>query len=442
MDESMSVQKKSSLVMNRNYMLLWIGQSLSLIGDYFFSATIALWIIERLARGASWLPLATGGVAMAATLPSLVLGPLAGVFVDRWPRRWTMIWTDGIRLILVLLFLLLSQLLTNNVVLLVSCFLIVLLIASGQQFFLPSRVALVADIVPREQHPQAYGSLQQAYYLAQIIGPSLAVPLYLALGPFWAFGLNAFSFLASFLIVLSLRMPAWTEDKVKERRGFWIEFMEGLRFFIGNRILVQLLISGMIFMFGGMAYNSFEYLYGVENLHVPAAFLGLYVGSFGIGVVLGLPLIASFVKRFGEVQVLWLGLVCEGLIFLVLSRVTAMIPGMLCGFFLGICSSSIPVTVRPLTVLVTPRALIGRVMAFEGSMITVAALTGGLIASVLASTALAGFHASFAGMSFGRLDTIFLLIGLLVVGAGIFARLTLHSAVKEFRAGNEEISRG
>jgi MFS family permease len=437
MDESLVSRKKTSLVINHNYLLLLTGQSLSLIGDFFFSATIAMWIIDRLARGASWLPLATGGVAMAATLPSLIVSPLAGVFVDRWSRRWTMIWTDGIRLALVSLFLLLSLLVTNPPTLLISCLIIVLLLSCGQQFFAPARIAVIADIVPREQHTQAYGSLQQVRYLAQIIGPSIAAPLYIALGPAWAFGLNAFSFLVSFLATLAMRIPTREEDKTKEKQGFWSEFMDGLRFFVGNRILVTLLISGMIFMFGGMAYNSFEYLYGIENLHVPEAWLGLYVGCYGIGVVLGFPLITSLAKRFSEVQVLWIGLVCHGLTSIVLSRVTTMIPGMISGFFLGIFSSSIFVAVRPLTVLVTPHKLIGRVMAFEGSMITAASLAGGLIASTLASTVLVKFHESFAGMSFGRLDTIFLVIGILTIGSGIFARLSLYKAVKEYRAKQE-----
>jgi len=68
-------QEKTSLLMDRDYRLLWIGQTLSLTGDAFFSATIAIWIIDRLAWGASWLPLAFGGVALAVALSSLLVCP-------------------------------------------------------------------------------------------------------------------------------------------------------------------------------------------------------------------------------------------------------------------------------------------------------------------------------------------------------------------------------
>src|SRR5262245_52917236 len=102
-------QKQTSLFTNRNYLLLWSGQSLSLIGDYFFLATLTIWMIEQLASGESWLPLATGGLVIAAALPALLVSPFAGVFVDRWDRRRTMLVTDLIRFGLVLLFLLLAR---------------------------------------------------------------------------------------------------------------------------------------------------------------------------------------------------------------------------------------------------------------------------------------------------------------------------------------------
>ncbi|HLZ62909.1 MAG TPA: MFS transporter [Ktedonosporobacter sp.] len=438
MDKSLSIpsHKKTSLVSNRPFRLLWIGQTLSLTGDSFFAATMTIWIIDRLARGASWLPLATGAVAISVVLPSLVVSPLAGVWVDRWNSRWTMIWTDGLRTGLVALFLVLTLLVSDRTLLLLGGFAALLLVASGQQFFLPARVVVVADLVPEEQHGAAYGSLQQAAYLAQILGPTLAVPLYFVLGPTWAILLDVLSFLLSLLSLLRVRVQEQHPGE-SQPMGFWSELREGLSFFVTNRVLVTLLISGMIFMFGGMVYNSFEYLYGVENLHVPEVLLGLYVACFGIGVVGGLPLIVALAKRFSEVEVLWLCLIVHGLALLVLSRMTTLLPGILCVLVMGVTQASVFVAVRPLTVLVTPRALIGRVMSFEGPMITVASLVGGMLASTLASTVLVNFHARLAGMSFGPLDTLLAASGVLIVAGGVYARLTLYRAVKHLRATAE-----
>jgi MFS family permease len=335
---------------------------------------------------------------------------------------------------------LLTLLVSDHNVLLLSCLIILLLVATGQQFFLPARTVVIADIVPsQEQHPGAYGSIQQAQYLGQIVGPALAALLYVALGPTWAIGLDVLSFLVSCLLLLLIHMPAQHKDETQEPVGFWREFGEGLQFFLGNRVLVTLLLSGMLFMFGGMAYNTLEYVYGSQNLHIANALLGLYVACFGIGVLLGMPLLAPLVKRFSEVEVLWICLIGNGLALLLLSRVTTMLAGMVCGLLLGLTNASVYVTVRPLTVLVTPRRLIGRVMAFEGPMITVASLVGGLLAGILASTVFLHFHATLAGMSFGDLDSILILAGLITVVSGVFARLTLYPAVKQLRATRETL---
>ena len=427
------VQKETSLFANRNYRLLWTGQALSLTGDYFLMATIAIWVIDKLARGESWLPLISGAIAFSAAMPSLLLSPFAGVWVDRWEKRTTMLWTDGVRTALVALFLSLTLVASQSTMLLISCLTILALVACGQQFFLPARIALVADLVPENQHIQAYGSIQQANYLAQIVGPSLAAPLYIALGPMWAILLDVLSFLVSLILLFLLHVPVQGQPK-SQPLGFWHEWLHGLRFFVQNRVLVTLLISGMLFSVGGMAYNSFEYLYGTENLHITATLLGLYVGCFGMGVVLGLPLMAALAKRMGEVEILWIGLIGYGLTTLALSRMTTMVPGMMCGLLLGFFNTSVFVAVRPLTMLATPRQFIGRVLAFEKPLITVASLLGGALASTLASTLLSHFHTTVAGMTFGPLDTIFVGAGIVIVGAGVFTRLTLYRAVKQLRA--------
>ncbi|HEY7358333.1 MAG TPA: hypothetical protein VH590_17755, partial [Ktedonobacterales bacterium] len=76
--------KKSSFLINRNFGLLWSGQSISNIGDFVFSTTLVLWIASIIARGQTWAPLAVSAVLLATSVPTLLIGPVAGVFVDRW----------------------------------------------------------------------------------------------------------------------------------------------------------------------------------------------------------------------------------------------------------------------------------------------------------------------------------------------------------------------
>src|ERR1700754_1974099 len=83
--------RKPGVLISRNFALLWAGRSISFIGDALFDFTLTLWIAFDLGRGPSWAPLAAGGVLIAASLGTLIIGPLAGVFVDRWDKRRTLL---------------------------------------------------------------------------------------------------------------------------------------------------------------------------------------------------------------------------------------------------------------------------------------------------------------------------------------------------------------
>lgn len=88
-------------LINRDYTRLWYGQAISVLGDYMYDTTLALWVATRLGRGHSWAPAAMSGVLLAAGAAVLVVGPLAGVFVDRWNRKGLMLRTEVVRAVLV-----------------------------------------------------------------------------------------------------------------------------------------------------------------------------------------------------------------------------------------------------------------------------------------------------------------------------------------------------
>ncbi|WP_376795774.1 hypothetical protein [Thermogemmatispora sp.] len=88
------------VLINRNFALLWLGQAISNLGDVILGAALVLWIANDFGRGHSWAPVAVSGVFIAEYVPVALIGPLAGVFVDRWSRRLTRLRTDGLCLAL------------------------------------------------------------------------------------------------------------------------------------------------------------------------------------------------------------------------------------------------------------------------------------------------------------------------------------------------------
>src|SRR5579862_2302885 len=153
---------KGGLLINRNFALLWSGQALSILGDMVFTTTLVVWIATQLARGQSWAPLAVTGVLLAAAIPAFLIGPFAGVFVDRMDKRRMMLVMDGMRVFIVAALILATGVIPLPFLpggrlplawTLGAIYAIVFLVNTADQFFRPAMMALIGDIVPEAAQP-------------------------------------------------------------------------------------------------------------------------------------------------------------------------------------------------------------------------------------------------------------------------------------------------
>jgi MFS family permease len=159
---------------NRNWLLLWTGQAISVTGTYIFNTTVLLWIATIIARDKSWGPQAVGGVLIAAAVPALVVGPVAGVFVDRWNRRHTMLVSDACCAVLIAALLLLPAVGASFAagVKLAILYAVVAAVSGFSQFFGPSRTAVIQSVVAPADRARAMGFVQSMVSVAAIIGPA------------------------------------------------------------------------------------------------------------------------------------------------------------------------------------------------------------------------------------------------------------------------------
>jgi MFS family permease len=415
-----------SVLINRNFALLWSGQAISILGDLVFTTTITVWVGIVLARGQSWGALAVSGTLVAAALPPLLLAPLAGVLVDRCNKRQLMIAMDAVRAVAIFGLLALPLFGTRHwsplSQWLVMCG-VVLLVSCCEQFFRPSMTALIGDLVPPPLQPRAMGLGMVSLSLAAIAGPPLATLVLFRVGLQWALLFNAFSFLISCLSIVAIHPVPYmqeTEDHTAQRR-FFREFGTGLRYFLGNRKLRTLTVALVIALFGAGAFQALDLFFVTRNLHAPAADYGLLDAAQGLGMLLGAVLASIFSARAGLTRVVWSALVITGLLALVYARLTSFLPAAMLVFVLGIPLASISVAVQPLVLSLTPRDLIGRVLAIITPITTLAGMLGVALTGYLDSVVLRSFHAVALGQHFGPIDSIFSAAGLLAVLGGIYA---------------------
>jgi MFS family permease len=424
-------------LINRNYARLWYGQAVSSIGNYVFETTLALWVATVLAKKpdntyATWAPAATSGVFMAAVVAIATVGPLAGVFVDRWDRRRTMMHTESVRAALTLALFALAFIPRQDLpigVWLAAIYLVVFLLNAAGSFFGPSRTATIAAVVTGDADlAKAAGLGQATDATASMIGPPLAAPLLFVAGFQWALLFNAASFVVSYVAIRSVQVPPKPRPAHPPTRGkFRAEFMEGIRFVMGSRYLVALLGLVLIAQVGAGAINALDVFFVTRNLHVAPKFFGFFATAFGLGAVIGGVISGSAVRRIGAKAVTCLGTVVGGFLLLLYAKQTSFVPGLLVIGVAGVPITALNAAIMPQILRVTPSQYLGRVSAVLNPVSALSSIGSMALAGVLASTALRTFHATVLGIHMGPIDTIFTVSGLLFVAAGLVAIRTLPS---------------
>jgi len=424
---------------NRNFALLWWGQAISSVGDYAWDTALVLWVASFLVVGQSWAPVAVSGVVLAATLPQILVGPLAGVFVDRWDKRRTMVTMAALQAIFAVLLVLpaanFSLPLIGHVQLplfwrLGVVYTDVAMLSIFAQFFIPAQLALIKDIVPWERQDQALETFQAIQGLAVIIGPPVAAALVFGLGVIWALVLNALSFVIVFLATAAIQAPPSAHSVAPgETSRFSREFLDGLGYVAGHVVLRTILIAEMLTWLGFGALQSLGYFFITGNLHAPASDYGLLGADFGVGAIVGAVLVAITGHRIGLARLLWIAMFTSGIFVIVMSHLTNFYLALGAAFLFGVSTTAVLVTAGPLTLDSTSREFVGRVTAVINPLGRLAALVSVALAGSLVSTVLHGFHASILGISFGPVDSVFTGLGLLAVIGGIYTRVSLRDMI-------------
>ena len=232
---------------NRDFRLLWSGQVISQLGDWF--DTIALFTLVLRLTGSGR---AVGLVLVARFLPSVVLGPLSGVVADRFNRRHIMIASDAARAVVVLGFLLVRR---PEQVWLV--YVLTVLQLGFSAFFEPARSAAVPSVV-RERELVAANSISSVTWSAMLtLGAAIGGPVTGWFGTDAAFVIDSLTYVASALLIAGVslpRRPPREKRKLTVAKALGItDTLEGLRYvWTRPRVLAVLLVKPAWGLGGGI----------------------------------------------------------------------------------------------------------------------------------------------------------------------------------------------
>jgi MFS family permease len=442
--EATSGTPAAGLRQNRNWQRLWLGQAVSLTGDYVFNTTVILWITVKIAPGLDWAPAAVGGVVIAAAVPAMIVGPIAGVFVDRWNRRRTMLVADACRVVLIACLLVLTIPAVSDrlapIAKVAVIYAVVSIASAFAQFFNPSRFALVSQVVAPQDLAKASGLLQASGSAATIIGPPLAAPLLFAAGVQWALLINSASFALSLLMILALRLPPQPRAERPAGSRFTAEFRAGVRFFRSSPVLVTLGVGAVVATLGAGAIAGLCVFFVIHNLHAAARWVGTLDAASGGGAIIGALAAGWLAARVGATRVFWAGLILAGAGIIWFSRTGSLALALAAMFATGLTIGAINAAISPLIIGATPQHMLGRVIAVINPVQQLAGILSLGLASLLATTVFAHLHAVILGVTFGTYDTIFGISGLIIIIAGLASIAPLRGTASEpAAAGQPEI---
>ena len=298
---------------HRNYRLFFTGQTVSLIGTWMTQIATS-WLVYRL-TGSAWL---LGIVGFASRIPTFVLGPFAGVWVDRWDRHRTLVVTQILSMLqsFALAGLALARIITIREIIWLG-------LAQGviNAFDMPARQAFVIQMVEdRADLGNAIALNSSMVNVARLLGPSIAGVVIAAVGEGYCFLIDGFSYLAVIASLLAMRITA-VQPRGAEK-AIWHELKDGWNYVTSFVPIRSILLLLALVSLVGMQYTVLMPIFAGHVLHGGAHTLGFLMGASGVGALFGAMFLATRknVLGLGRLVPLAAAIFGAGLIALGLSR--------------------------------------------------------------------------------------------------------------------------
>jgi MFS family permease len=375
--QKLSWKKTFSALKHRNYRLWFWGQMVSLFGTWM-QITAQGFLIYQLTHSSAYL----GYVGFASGVPSWLFMIYGGVIADRMPRRTLLLITQSVMMMLAFI---LGALTLFETVLPWHIIVMAFGLGLANAFDAPARLAIVSEMVPREDLTNAVALNGAMFNMGAAVGPALAGITYAAFGPSWCFTINGISFIA----VIAALMAMHFQPKVHshKKNSTLSSLMEGLSYVHHQpiiRTLIGLVAATSLF---GLSLGTLLPAWSVKILHGDATTNGLLYSARGIGSLFGALAIASFGHIKFRGKYISMGSLFFPLFIALFALVHWLPLSLLLMALLGIGSIMVVNLANAVIQSQVPDALRGRVMGVYSTVFMGSMPLGALLLGVIAEHA-------------------------------------------------------
>ncbi|NJN85719.1 MAG: MFS transporter [Leptolyngbyaceae cyanobacterium SL_7_1] len=423
------------MLRNRNFLVLWAGQVFSQLADKVYLVLMIMLIVSRFQSADQSISGWVSAIMVAFTIPAVLFGSIAGVFVDHWSKKWVLVTTNLLRggLVLMLPVLLwISQgwspfagLPINFGILLVVTF----FVSTLTQFFAPAEQSAIPLIVEHKYLLSANSLYTTTMMASVIIGFAVGEPL-LALADMLFSRISpsspdigkellvGVSYAIAGALLLLLRTKEKADGGDQPAPKVWENIADGLRYLKGQPVvrvaMVQLIILFSIFAaLAVLAVRLAEVLPVIK----PSQF-GFLLAAGGVGMAIGAVVIGYIGQRFSRSQLGFygsMGLAASlvALAFLTHNLVLTLVMLLSLGCFAAMVAIPMQTTIQEKT----PEEMRGKVFGLQNNAVNIA---------LSLPLALAGLAESYLG-----LQVVLVGLGVLAIAGGVLTRAISRSGVTQ-----------
>lgn len=304
------------VLFTKNFFSLWTGQIISEFGDRLNQMALIALVYQKSPGSV----MAMAKLFFFVVIPVFIIGPVAGVYVDRWDRKKVMVISDILRGLLVLLIPLFVWL-----DLMIPVYILVFLIFSAQRFFLPSKLALIPAIVAKEKLMVANSLSNTTRMIATILGFAIAGFIVNWIGAMWGFYLDAVSYFISAALISVISVPKEKWQKVKEeitmaqkvveksiRKNLWQEIVEGFSHMVKTGSMKIVTTTLFILMAGAGAVFCVIIVFIQESFGSVTQDLGVFGVFLGAGLFAGTVVYGKIGEKMSRIRTIFMCFALSG----------------------------------------------------------------------------------------------------------------------------------
>jgi MFS family permease len=385
------------LARDARFSAVWLAGTISLFGDRLHQIAIGVMVLS--VTGSA---LQTGMVFLAATLPNLLLGPIAGTFVDRWNQKHVMVVSDLLRAGLVLFIPFIAD---ANMLLVYP---VVFGITTISLFFRPAKAAVIPRIVRRDDLMAANGAIWTGETMADIAGYPLAGVFVAFLGTnlALAFWIDSVTYLVSAVLLAGVIVPPLVREAGPRVSGavaaFIDELRDGWQFLRRDAALFQNTLVSLLAQLSIGATLALTVVYAQRSLDgdtipYPESY-AILEAAIGLGNLVGGFVIGAIGARLRKGWLVVSGFLVMGLATVALGLTSNEVVAVVAALVIGVFNLVYVIPSQTLFAERTPAGLMGRVVAIRSSLV-MGALTGAMaVSSGLADQVDAGLIIALSGL--------------------------------------------